>query len=256
MDESDPIEQNDIHDSYLSELEEQWIREWENEHKMADKHQNEKDLSAQKLWISFQNSASSVACLYKERYHDGVSLWIPFQNAAGCVTNMYKDSLDGLKRSYDLGIQHGHQRRNRDILNWVKRKRRNIRRDDLIAYICGKNPSHMRSRSNNNNTNNLGLNHMSRIEHRNSPLSMDDSEIETNETDMRLYREALVLQDINGAMSNGSLNYDSHEHNSSSENSGQDNIHRYIFDDIHNRKRTSSNDMHIESPSRKRNRFL
>jgi len=251
MDESDPIEQNDIHDCYLSDVEEQWIRESENEHKMADK-QNEKDLSAHKLWISFQNSASSIACLYKERYQDGVSLWIPFQNAAGSVTNMYKDSLDGLKRSYDQGIQHGHQRRNRDILNWVKRKRRNIRRDDLIAYICGKSPSHIKARSNNN----LGLN-VSRIDTRTSPLvSMEDSEIETSEPDMRLYRDALVLQDLNGAMSNANIDFDSHEQDLSSENSVQDNIHRYIFDEIHSRKRTSSNDMHIESPSRKRNRFL
>jgi len=253
MDENDHVEHDDIRESYLSDLEEQYIRDWENEHKMADRHQIDKDLSANKLWIAFQNSASSVACLYKERFNDSVSLWIPFQNAAGCVTNMYKDSIDGLKRSYDLGIQQGHQRKSRDILNWVKRKRRNIRRDDLIAYICGKSPSHLRPRSNNN----LGLNHLSIIDSRNSPLvAMDDNDIEANDNDMRLYREALVFPDLNGAMSNTNLNYDSHEQDHPSGNSGQDNIHHYIFDDIHNRKRTSSSDMHIESPSRKRNRFL
>ncbi len=45
-----------------------------------------------------------------------------------------------MKRAVELGIQCGHQRRTRELLNWAKKKRRHIRREDLIGYLCGKNP--------------------------------------------------------------------------------------------------------------------
>lgn len=39
----------------------------------------------------------------------------------------------------DLGMQLGHQRRTKEILTWVKkRKRPHVRRDELIAFLCGK----------------------------------------------------------------------------------------------------------------------
>ncbi|KAL8175015.1 UNVERIFIED_CONTAM: hypothetical protein K2H54_009282 [Gekko kuhli] len=46
----------------------------------------------QKLWHLFQNSATAVAQLYKDRVcqQPGLSLWVPFQNAATAVTNLYK----------------------------------------------------------------------------------------------------------------------------------------------------------------------
>uniref|UniRef100_A0ACB8FKF1 Uncharacterized protein n=1 Tax=Sphaerodactylus townsendi TaxID=933632 RepID=A0ACB8FKF1_9SAUR len=49
----------------------------------------------QKLWHLFQNSATAVAQLYKDRVcqQPGLSLWVPFQNAATAVTNLYKASL-------------------------------------------------------------------------------------------------------------------------------------------------------------------
>ena len=53
---------------------------------------------------------------------------------------MFTDSVDAMKRGMELGKQLGHQRRTKDILGWLKKKRRHIRREELIAYLCGKSP--------------------------------------------------------------------------------------------------------------------
>ena len=50
------------------------------------------------------------------------------------------ESADAHQRSHDLGIQIGYQRRNKEVLAWVKKRRRNIRREDLISFLCGKAP--------------------------------------------------------------------------------------------------------------------
>ncbi|KAB1263256.1 UPF0472 protein C16orf72-like protein [Camelus dromedarius] len=97
----------------------------------------------------------------------GLSLWVPFQNAATAVTNLYKglqlaalfsanssyekmcseESVDTHQRSFDIGIQIGYQRRNKDVLAWVKKRRRTIRREDLISFLCGKVPPPRNSRA-------------------------------------------------------------------------------------------------------------
>ncbi|MBH0219728.1 DUF4588 domain-containing protein, partial [Listeria monocytogenes] len=99
--------------------------------------EEEVDESPEKLWHMFQNSATAVAQLYKDRvcHQQGLSLWVPFQNAATAVTNLYKESVDAHQRSYELGIQMGQQRRNKEVLAWVKKRRRNIRREDLISFL-------------------------------------------------------------------------------------------------------------------------
>lgn len=49
------------------------------------------------------------------------------------------ESCDGMKRSNDLATQVGYQRRNKDIADWARSKRRRyIRRDDLLSYLAGK----------------------------------------------------------------------------------------------------------------------
>ncbi|XP_032086343.1 UPF0472 protein C16orf72 homolog isoform X2 [Thamnophis elegans] len=103
----------------------------------------------QKLWHLFQNSATAVAQLYKDRVcqQPGLSLWVPFQNAATAVTNLYKESVDAHQRSFDVGIHIGYQRRNKDVLAWVKKRRRTIRREDLISFLCGKAPPPRNSRA-------------------------------------------------------------------------------------------------------------
>lgn len=69
---------------------------------------------------------------------------MPFQSAAGSVTNLYKDCLESQKRITELGIQSGIQRRNREMLSWLKKKKRSaggIRREELIGFVCGKKMS-------------------------------------------------------------------------------------------------------------------
>ncbi|CAB1353171.1 unnamed protein product [Coregonus sp. 'balchen'] len=241
---------------------EHWFSKWERqclaEAEQEEPSEDESEQSRQKLWHLFQNSATAVAQLYKDRVcqQQGLSLWVPFQNAATAVTNLYKElveshqrsyelgiqrayhpltlslspltesveshqrsyelgiqrayqpltlslspltesveshqrsyelgiqrayhpltlslspltesveshqrsyelgiqrayhpltlslsplteSVESHQRSYELGIQRAYQRRNKDVLAWVKKRRRNIRREDLISFLCGKAP--------------------------------------------------------------------------------------------------------------------
>lgn len=48
------------------------------------------------------------------------------------------DSMDGMRRCCELGVEMGKQKRSKEIMNWARKKKRNIRRDDLIAYLAGK----------------------------------------------------------------------------------------------------------------------
>lgn len=66
-------------------------------------------------------------------------MWLPFQSAAGSVTALMKDCQESQKRVTELAVQVGIQRRNKEMLAWVKKKRGTIRRDDLVAFLCGKN---------------------------------------------------------------------------------------------------------------------
>ncbi|XP_012412289.1 HUWE1-associated protein modifying stress responses 2 [Trichechus manatus latirostris] len=96
----------------------------------------------QRLWSLFQISATAVAQLYRDCgcQQPGLSLWDPFQNAAVAVTSLYKESGDAHQRSFDLGVQVGRQRRLRDVLEWARKSRSIIRREDLISFLCGKGP--------------------------------------------------------------------------------------------------------------------
>ncbi|MBN3276684.1 CP072 protein, partial [Polyodon spathula] len=79
---------------------EHWFSKWERqclaEAEQEEPSEEEAEGSQQKLWHLFQNSATAVAQLYKDRVcqqQGGLSLWVPFQNAATAVTNLYKDLL-------------------------------------------------------------------------------------------------------------------------------------------------------------------
>ena len=50
------------------------------------------------------------------------------------------DSLDVMKRCFELGTQYGTKRHKKEMLSWVKKRKRQMRRDDLIGYMCGKPP--------------------------------------------------------------------------------------------------------------------
>ena len=45
-----------------------------------------------------------------------------------------------MRRCSELATEAGKQKRNKEIMNWVRKKRRMIRREDLIAYLAGKPP--------------------------------------------------------------------------------------------------------------------
>ncbi|XP_001489621.3 HUWE1-associated protein modifying stress responses 2 [Equus asinus] len=140
-----------------AEVAEHWFSKWERQC-LAEAEQDEQlppelqeaaaaeaaglKSEQQRLWHLFQNSATAVAQLYKDSgcQQPGLSMWDPFQSAAMAVTSLYKESGDAHQRSFDLGVQVGYQRRIRDVLEWVKKGRSTILREDLISFLCGKVP--------------------------------------------------------------------------------------------------------------------
>ncbi|KAH8387697.1 hypothetical protein KR093_008937 [Drosophila rubida] len=126
-------------------LEEQFLRDINSQNDEYEREfvrKREEYLST--VWGAFQDSATAVAQLYRERSFNTFAsetgaLWLPFQTAAGTVTTLYKESCDGLKRTSDAAIQCGYQRRTRELADWARsKKRRMIRREDLLAFLAGK----------------------------------------------------------------------------------------------------------------------
>lgn len=124
-----------------------WLSSWEQQcgdsiEEQPDYEQNlitEIDMGQRRMWNSFQDSATAIAQLYRDRYaSEPASVWLQFQTAAGTVTSLYKESCETLKKSTELAKQSGYQKRNTDLYNWAKRKRRLIRREDLLAFLAGK----------------------------------------------------------------------------------------------------------------------
>ncbi|KAL6440817.1 telomere attrition and p53 response 1 protein isoform X1 [Cataglyphis hispanica] len=135
----DRSEDDPIMDLWYSNWEQQCVEALESEPDYENQLHNEKELYSQQMWTKFQTTASAIAQLYKDRTL-GVSLWVPFQTAAGTVTSLYKDSVDCMRRCSDLGVEMGKQKHCKEIMNWARKKRRMIRREDLLAYLAGKPP--------------------------------------------------------------------------------------------------------------------
>lgn len=109
-----------------------------NEKLLADKEQTN-----QRLFQSFQTSACAVAQMFKDKSTPGSDshnlAWQSFQNSAGAITVLYKDSLEACKVHLDLGVAIGQQRKVKEIINWLKKKkRRSIRKDELISLLIGR----------------------------------------------------------------------------------------------------------------------
>ncbi|XP_010873322.1 UPF0472 protein C16orf72 homolog [Esox lucius] len=184
---------------------EHWFSKWERqclaEAEQRESNEEEADNDQEKLWHLFQNSATAVAQLYKDRVchqQGGLSLWVPFQNAATAVTNLYKESVEAHHRSYDLGIQTGHQRRNKDVLAWVKKRRRTIRREDLISFLCGRAPPPRSSRTTLTPGHRLTMVSPNRA----PPTPETGSSVEA---DLQPFREAIALHGLSGAMASISV---------------------------------------------------
>ncbi|XP_068279469.1 HUWE1-associated protein modifying stress responses 1 [Nyctibius grandis] len=254
---------------WFSKWERQCLAEAEQEEALAPDLQDEAaaqpEHKQQKLWHLFQNSATAVAQLYKDRVcqQPGLSLWVPFQNAATAVTNLYKESVDVHQRSFDVGIQIGYQRRNKDVLAWVKKRRRTIRREDLISFLCGKVPPPRNSRAPPRLT----------VVSPNRATSTETSS--SVETDLQPFREAIALHGLSGAMASisvrsstpGSPTHVSSGSNASRRRNGLLDVDLNTFiseemalhlDNGGTRKRTSAQcgDVITDSPTHKRNRMI
>lgn len=54
------------------------------------------------------------------------------------------DSCDGMKRTNEMALHCGYQRKNKEIADWARSKRRRyIRREDLLSYLAGKPTPHI-----------------------------------------------------------------------------------------------------------------
>lgn len=102
------------------------------------------------LWIPFQTAAGTVTTLYKGIANYPSSLYLPNANkilincCCCCCSQSPTESCDGVRRVSDIAINTGYQRRTREIAEWARNKRRRyIRREDLLAYLAGKSsPPH------------------------------------------------------------------------------------------------------------------
>lgn len=253
-------ESDDIPENWLSGFEDQCLEDFSSETNMDDIIQRETEYSVQKLFSHFQNSATAVAQLYKDQTH-GLSLWIPFQNAASSVTTLYKDSVDTARHCVDLGVQTGKQRRTRDIISWVKKRRRHIRREDLIAFLCGKSPP-PRSRI---PSGVVRHSQASRIERPFPRFSSADNIPNTTEPDLQAFREAIALQGLDGAMSNISMGYRPHSNPNASQISSlqrnnMEDLNSFILEEFSrncdSRKRSATPDVTMDSPVWKKSRHF
>jgi len=142
--------------SIFSPTERESIENIEDENHLFERLNEQREAALERLWATFQGAAASLAQLYKERptcdccercmyranTHDR---WLPFQGAANKVTLLYRDGSEGLRAGIELGYRAGYQRRNRDITNWIKKKKRTIRREDILLNLSGRSPPRRKS---------------------------------------------------------------------------------------------------------------
>ncbi|XP_071963591.1 HUWE1-associated protein modifying stress responses-like [Antedon mediterranea] len=214
----------------------------------------EKQIAFEQLWYSFQACASAVTQLYKDRHHNNDSgiHWINFQNAAAAVTALHKESMDMYKRGMDMGLQAGYQRRTRDIAGWAKKRRRLIKREDLLSYMCGK-PAPPRHRPPQVPRTSM---------ERSSPRLHSPPRESLNQADdgLQAFRDALALQGLSGAMADVQVNVSQSPPHGRRRHA---NLSDYFYDELlspnqqDSRKRSnSSNDVHMDSPTHKKNRLI
>lgn len=143
------------HNSDLDSLSNLLINSYEDDAAALDQYESEleqnlqenllieKEQSIQRLFQSFQTSACNVAQMFKDKSTSQTSVtssWESFQNAAGAITVLYKDSLEACRIHMELGIHLGQQRKLKDLINFIKKKKnkRSIRKDELISFLIGK----------------------------------------------------------------------------------------------------------------------
>lgn len=262
---------NDEGAGWLTDWEKEGADEWERNVEVEDTLRQESEASAQKLWSSFQTAATTISHLFKERCQENeLSLWQPFQNSAAAVTNLYKESQQCIRKSMDIGMQYGHHKRTREVLSWARKRHRNIRREDLIAYLLDKTPP-KRSKPSaaaamplTGNMCRLSVDR-SASPHQVPRFSSAAAAVDTtdnSEPDLQPFRDALALQGLNGAMSNIRMNGQQGGDRSTFGASAVDNFDLMLLEQISrccsgSRRRRGDEGSHSQdSPTRKRSRHF
>lgn len=106
----------------------EFITDTEEQDSLDEHIDSEQKIRNQQLWLSFQNAASCITKLYKDRSQP----WVPFQNAASNLTTLYKDCIESQKRFARLGYQAGRRKRIRDLNSMLKRRRAAISASSAI----------------------------------------------------------------------------------------------------------------------------
>jgi len=152
--------------SIFSPTERESIENIEDEDNLFERLHEQREAALERLWSTFQGAASSLAQLYKERplceccdkclyRSNNHERWLPFQGAANKVTSLYRDGSEGLRAGIELGYRAGYQKRNRDITNWIKKRRRTIRREDVLLNLSGRSPPRRKTSDSRTNSNSL-----------------------------------------------------------------------------------------------------
>lgn len=259
--EGHPFEMNQEEDFDSDQTQDPWLSRFENECYGELEAQSGVDSrvdlpsieerSAQQLWLGFQQTSTALAQLYnlKESSNDGYVVLVPFNKAAESLTKFYKDSVNNARECLRLGVQSGRTSRARDIAAWARKKRKSIRRDELLAYLCGKTlPPHLRNRQN-------------RSLERQIPR-FSSHQTDNFETGDYPVRDAFSLQGRTGTMANFNMGLGRSSTTSSSTMNSRTEELRYHDERVrgdHRKRANSSSSMDVSmdlSPSRKRGRFL
>lgn len=92
----------------------------------------------------------------------------------------FLESCESIKKTSEMAQKSGYQKRNNELFNWAKRKRRLIRREDLLAYLSGKPPPPSRQ------------SHHHRARNISPPPEVSPPESLGIQPDMHIFREALA----------------------------------------------------------------
>lgn len=242
------MHQNDDQDqdqseNWLAPFELECIDQLQSEPNLEETLLAERDWSDKQLFVMFQNSASAISQLYKERHGEA---WLPFQNAALAVTNFYKECLNRLEHCVDLGRQTGRYSCTRDLAAWARKKRRVIRREDLLAHLSGRP---LPPKRNSQAGRRLSLERSLPVPRHPHSIHHNLSASDTLDGDLNRFQEALTLQGISG-MSSRNTGF----HGPSAP--PVESLEEFALFRDHRKRSTQAHDPIHESPARKRSRFL
>jgi len=149
------------------------------------------DATMHKLFQSFQHAATSLARMFKEATNTNSRDrgWQAFQNTAGAITLLYKESLAASKVQHDLGLLVGSHRKQKELLAWLKKKKRRpiMRREEIIQHILGKT-------TNQTNTNTASNSRRSSSSINRQPQSHYHSTSNLHIDDLATFQSALTQQ--------------------------------------------------------------